>query len=337
MNTKFLIVGLGSMGKRRIRNLQYLKAGEILGFDPRDDRRKEAEDKYGLKTFGVFEDAMSQTPDALVISTPPDLHVKYALEAARRNKHFFMEASVVDWGMDELIEECEKKDIVAAPSCTMRFQPSIKKIKEIVDTKDIGDSLLLTHHCGQYLPDWHPWEDYRQFYVAKNATGAAKEIVSFELVWLMWIFGDIDVISCFKGKLSKLDVDIDDAYQMVMKFRNKILGHMLIDVISRVPERSCRIFGDEGVIHWEWGQGVKAYTTKDKQWTNYPEKAGTSVEGYVEKIVEEPYIEEMDAFVKAIKKEIKYPYSLEEDRRVLDVLNAADKSSENETFFKTTH
>ncbi len=323
------------MGKRRIRNLQYLKAGDIIGFDLRDDRRKEAEDKYGVKTFGKFDEAMRQTPDALVISTPPDLHVKYAMEAAKDNKHFFMEASVVDWGMDELIKECRGKEIVAAPSCTMRFQPSIKKMKEIVDRKDIGDALLLTHHCGQYLPDWHPWEDYHQFYVAKKATGAAKEIVSFELVWLTWVFGDIDVVSCLKGKLSTLDVDIDDAYQIVMKFRSKMLGHMLIDVISRVPERSCRIFGDEGIIHWDWGAGVKTYTTKDKQWKDYPEEAGTSVAGYAEKIVEEPYIEEMAAFVKAIKKESEYPYSLEEDKRVLDVLAAAEKSSDDETQIKT--
>ena len=121
------------MGKRRIRNLQYLKAGEIIGFDTSNDRRKETREKYGVKTFDNVEEAMKDLPDALIISTPPDLHVKYAMEAAKNNKHFFMEASVVDWGMDDLIKECKKRDIVAAPSCTMRFQPSIKKMKEIVD------------------------------------------------------------------------------------------------------------------------------------------------------------------------------------------------------------
>jgi len=332
---KFLVVGLGSMGKRRIRCLQYLKAGDITGFDTREDRRKEAEEKYGIKTFDKFDDATRKQPDALIISTPPDLHVKYAIEAAKNNKHFFMEASVVDWGMDELIKECKKKDIVAAPSCTMRFLPSIKKMKEIVDRKDIGDVLLFTHHCGQYLPDWHPWEDYRKFYVAKKATGAAKEIVPFELVWLTWIFGDIDTVSCFKGKLSRLDVDIDDAYQIIMKFKNKVFGHMLIDVISRIPERSCKIFGDEGAIYWEWGTGVKVYTTKDKQWRDYPEKTGTTVEGYTEKIREEPYIEEIHTFVKATRKEVKYPYTLEEDKCILQVLAAAERSSNNEIHVKT--
>ena len=334
---KFLIVGLGSMGKRRIRNLQYLEAGEIIGFDIREDRRKEAEKKYGIKTFDEFDKAMLDLPDAFVISTPPDLHVKYAMEAAKNNKHFFMEASVVDLGMNELIRECQKRDIVVAPSCTMRFHPSVRKIKEIVDGKNIGGVLLFTYHSGQYLPDWHPWEDYRKFYVAKKETGAAREIVSFELVWLTWILGNIDTISCFKGKLSKLDVDIDDSYQIMMKFKSGVFGHMLIDVISRIPERSCKIFGEEGVVLWDWGVGVKVYTTKDRSWKNYPEKGGISVEGYIEKIKEEPYIEEMNTFVRAIRKEIKYPYTLEEDKRILEALYAAERSSDKEIHVKTMH
>ena len=68
---RFLIVGLGSMGKRRIRNLKYLKAGEIIGFDTMEVRRKEAEEKYGIKTFDDFDKAMKEQPDAFIISTPP--------------------------------------------------------------------------------------------------------------------------------------------------------------------------------------------------------------------------------------------------------------------------
>lgn len=334
---KFLVIGLGSMGKRRIRNLQYLEVGDIIGFDTRRDRRKEAEKKHGIETFDEFSKAMRDQPDAFIISTPPDLHVKYALEAVKNNKHFFMEASVVDRGMNKLIAECKKKKIVAAPSCTMRFHPSIKKMKEIVDGKNIGRVLLFAHHCGQYLPDWHPWEDYRKFYVAKKETGAAREIVCFELVWLTWIFGDINRVSCFKGKLSKLDVEIDDAYQIIMKFKSGAFGHMLIDVISRVPDRSCKILGEEGVILWDWGVGVKVYTSKNKRWQDYPEKRGISVKGYDEKIKEEPYIEETKSFIRAIKKEAEYPYTLEEDKRMLELLYAAERSSDNEIHVKTMH
>src|SRR6478672_2355215 len=132
---RFLIIGLGSMGKRRVRNLQYLKIEELAGFDPRADRRDEAASKYGIPTFENFDKALSSfQPDALIISTPPDLHVKYAQLALSNNCHFFSEASVVDDQMDELISLARQlPELVAAPSCTMRFHPSIQAIKEIVE------------------------------------------------------------------------------------------------------------------------------------------------------------------------------------------------------------
>src|SRR5882672_848704 len=180
---KFLITGLGSMGKRRIRNLQYLNAGTIAGFDPREARRAEARDKYNIETFADFEEAFEKfNPDALVISTPPDLHVKYAKLAVARGRHYFSEASVVDDEMDELMALARAHpEVVAAPSCTMRYHPSVQAIKRIVEGQDFGKPLLFTYHSGQWLPDWHPWEDYRSFYVSKRATGACREIGPFEL------------------------------------------------------------------------------------------------------------------------------------------------------------
>ncbi len=117
---RFLIVGLGSMGRRRIRNLKALNAGEVIGFDVQPDRRAEAEKSYAIKTYATFEEAVTQKIDAVIISTPPHLHMQYASEAARRNLNFFMEASVIlDPAMEKLIAECKGKKIVAAPSATM--------------------------------------------------------------------------------------------------------------------------------------------------------------------------------------------------------------------------
>jgi predicted dehydrogenase len=325
---KFLIIGLGSMGKRRIRNLQYLTAGEIIGFDPREDRRKEAEEKYGITTFGSFEQSMTMNPDAIIISTPPDRHHEFSMIAANSNKHFFVEASVISNDMPELIAACRGKNIIAAPSCTMRFHPSIVKIKELVDKNIIGKILAFNYHSGMYLPDWHPWEDYRTFYVSRKETGACREIVPYELTWIMDILGEICSISCMKGKLTTLDVNIDDAYQMLMKFKSGVLGHILVDVISRVPYRELKLIGEEGIIKWDWGEGIKVFTARDKSWTDYSEATGTRVAGYDGKIKEEPYIEEMKRFIDAIRGERPFPYTLEDDLKVLNLLNEAENSSD---------
>ena len=76
---KFLVVGLGSMGKRRVRNLIALGDNGIAGFDLREDRCLEANEKYGITIFSDIDSALKNfRPDALVISTSPEQHMKYA-------------------------------------------------------------------------------------------------------------------------------------------------------------------------------------------------------------------------------------------------------------------
>lgn len=326
---KFLIVGLGSMGKRRIRNLQYLKAGDLGGFDPREDRRVEANSKYGIPTFADFGEAFAQfKPDALVISTPPDLHVKYAKIAVANDRHYFSEASVVDDDMAELIAlHAAHPQVVAAPSCTMRYFPSVQTIKRVVDGGEFGRPLLLTYHSGQWLPDWHPWEDYRTFYVAKRTTGACREIVPFELSWLTWLLGPIEAVSGLRGKLSSLDVDIDDAYQTLLKFESGVLGHLLVDVIARYPTRVFRLCSDQATIEWDaMAKQVRLFRASTQQWEILPEPERIEEPGYIN--AENPYIEEMRDFVAACQGHKPWGYTLKDDKAILDLLSSIEHSSD---------
>lgn len=323
---RFLIVGLGSMGKRRIRNLRALGENDVIGFDLQPQRRIEAQREYKIKVVSSFDEGLSQGPDAIIVSTPPDRHLPYAMEAARRNIHFFTEASVLLEGIDDLISECKGRDIVAAPSSTMRFNPSIQTMKNLVERKAIGDILAFNYHCGQYLPDWHVYEDYRTYYVSKRETGACREIVPYELSWITWMLGPVKSLSCMKGKLSKLEADIDDIYQVLLDFDQGILGHMQIDVISRVPYRYFKAISEEGVILWDWEKRlVRMYDSSAKAWKEYPQPKGTVQEGYI--LEEDMYIGEMEHFIGAIKGKHEYMYSLEDDKRILELLNAAEKSA----------
>ena len=92
---KFLQVGLGSMGKRRIRCLKKLGYTDVLAFDLREDRRKEAEEKYGVKTTGDIKKVDFHSIDTIIISTPPHRHDEYIDLAVQKNKPAFVEASVV--------------------------------------------------------------------------------------------------------------------------------------------------------------------------------------------------------------------------------------------------
>jgi predicted dehydrogenase len=322
---KFLVVGLGSMGKRRIRCLQRLGFTDITGFDPRADRRAEAEGKYGVATVADWTEARSRAADAWVVSTPPDTHVDYGLQAVERKIAFFTEANVTDERAPELIRRLDQTGVVGAPSCTMRYYPGPKRIKEAVAAGVIGRPLMFTYHSGQYLPDWHPWESYKDFYVAKRATGACREIVPFELAWLTHVFGDVADLSAMKGRLGDLEVDIDDIYQLVMRFKSSLIGHLVVDVIARPAVRLFRALGTEGTIEWDHSANkVRIYEARRGEWVEESFKPGTVEPGYIH--ADEPYVAETADFVAAVRGERPWPYSYAEDEHVLDLLVRSERS-----------
>lgn len=331
---KFLIVGLGSMGKRRARNLKRLGFSDITGFDPRPDRRTEAEDKYGIRTVGDWAKAEALPADAWIISTPPDTHLDYGFKAVARGVHFFTEANVTDVRAPEMIAALKKSGTVGAPSCTMRYYPGPKKIKSLVGAGAIGKPLMFTYHTGQYLPDWHPWENYKDFYVSKRATGACREIVPFELSWLVDLFGEIKTLTALRDKVSDLDCDIDDVYQMLMRFKSGLSAHLAVDVIARPAFRVFRLNGSKGSIEWDHSANtIKLWAPAAKPNAYELEiinlVAGTVESGYIH--AEEPYVEEMADFVSACRGTQPWPYSYEDDEAVLELLLRAEKSSDTGT------
>src|SRR3546814_4341099 len=148
---KFLVIGLGSMGKRRVRNLRALGEQCVAGFDPRVDRREEAESKDGIATFPSFNEATTAfAPDALVISVSPESHMDYAWKGLELGLSCFIEASVVEAKrILELSQKIQGRPIVMAPSCTMRYFPGPRKVKEIMQSQRLSRVLNVNYQAGQ--------------------------------------------------------------------------------------------------------------------------------------------------------------------------------------------
>ncbi len=330
---KFLVVGLGSMGKRRVRNLQALGHKDIAGFDPRADRREEGSSRYGIKTFDAFDKALAAfKPDALVISTGPSLHMEYAHPAAKQGLHCFIEASVVEGErIAELCKALEGTKLVMVPSCTMRYYPGPIAIRDIIRSGKIGKPLNLNYLTGQYLPDWHPWEHIQDFYVSKRETGGAREIVPFELTWINEIFGEPKPLACVKDKLTDMEADIDDLYHCLLRYPDGMLANVTVEVVSRPKAiRELNILGSTGRLVFSADENCVRYiAVGDKDWTRINLGSGTVEKGYINP--EEPYISEMADFVKAIEAADRkvFPNTLESDVRILTLLNNLEKLSVN--------
>lgn len=326
---KFFQIGLGSMGKRRIRNLLHhnIKPENIIGFDKKQERIKEAVQLYKITPVKSFNEGLKKyNPEAFLISINPDIHWRYFLPAAKLRKHFFVEHPTTDQGYDEL-EEIMDGSFVAAPSCTLKFNSAIREIKKQIDKKTVGSILSFQYHLGQYLPSWHSWEDFRQVYFSKKATGACREMFAFELLWLTHALNlpEIERIQGVTKKLSDLEMNADDFYSYIAKFKNGIMGTVVIDLLARSPFRTLRIIGTEGVLDWEWQKyeiRISKHGTKTRV---IPVAKGHQEKNYV--ATEDMYEEEVGAFLAAIQGKRKYPFTFEENRKHIKAMLALEKSS----------
>ena len=322
---KFLIIGLGSMGKRRIRNLHINKQYRIIGYDVRYGRMREAKKMYGIETINGIKKISKDDFDVMLICVSPESHGDYIRMALKYKKHFFVEHPTNDDGYKEIFKD-KNNLLVKAPSCTMRFYSPIKKIKEVLEKGSIGKVLAFQYHMGQYLPDWHPYEDYRKVYFAKKNTGACREMLPFELIWLNWLMqSKISEISGYINKISNLEMDADDVATANLKYKNGVMGNLIIDVISRKPFRTLRVLGSEGVLEWEnFDSVIKLYSAKSKKTRIIKIFKGRKEKGYINE--EAMYNEEIKEFIEAVKGKKKYLYTFKDNLEVLKALYALEKS-----------
>jgi len=331
---KFLVIGLGSMGKRRIRNLKCLKEQDIIGFDSREDRRLEAEKLYGIKIFDNIEDAFKDNPNAIIVSTPPSSHKEYIVNAINHHKPVFTELNIIDEDLHDLGKKAEEKNVLVVPSTTPRHYFAIKKIKELISDGKIGNLITIQYHVGQYLPDWHPWEHYTDFFVSNKKTHACREIMAFELNWLTWIFGRIVSAYSAASKRSDLNIEINDYYHVLLKFENGVICNLLVDIVSRFPERRLTIIGDKGTIIWDKSfDALKIYYAGLKSWNEIMEEKSNNKKEYVSK--EKPYIEEIEDFIDLINLRKHPTYSIQDELIIVKVLDAIEESVKKESVVLT--
>ena len=326
---KILIVGLGSMGKRRIRCLKALGEFEIYGFDNRSDRLNYAKEKYNINIVDEIDDFnLKNELDALIISTSPESHMHYAFWSLNNNIPCFIEASVTDSHLiKELSEKISKRNLIIAPSCTMKYYKGPKIIKKLLKEKVIGKPIYINYKTGQYLPDWHPWEDISDFYVSKRITGGCREIVPFELTWLNDLFGHPIAINSVIKNTNNLKVDIDDYYNFSLSYPNDLIANITIEVISRpFALREFRLTGTDGQIVFSQDENCVRYANiTNKEWVKFSLDNGFVEPGYINP--EKPYVDEMIDFLEAVNNsdQTLFPNNLEKDYKVLSILNELEK------------
>jgi predicted dehydrogenase len=255
---RFLVVGGGSMGRRRLRDLCHLCPGNVSLLEADPKRSQDVAARYGLTAYTTLEDALAAKPDAMVISTPPAMHERFVREAVRRGIHIFCELPFVmgAGALAEIAAQPGAAKLVLGVSGTIRFYPPYSLIHQLLREGRIGKPLYLEYSLGNYIADWHPYEDYRKFYASDMALGGAgMDMILHELAPIQWWLGKIAAVSARLSKVSSLEIKGPDNHDMLLTFENGCRGFFHHDIIERgTIGRHIRIVGESGTIEWNQNQ-----------------------------------------------------------------------------------
>lgn len=320
---RFGVVGLGSMGRRRVRDLLGL-GHAVTGFDIRADRRREAEAKFGIETRDTYEQLVQGGLDACVISTPPDRHLMYYEQCYAQHLPFFSEANILvpraEWFA---VRELEY-GVRGFPSATWHFYPLFAMLRERVQALGHAQVRTFAHHYAAHLPDWHPWESYTEFYAGQRKTSAAREMVPFEMDALTWVLGPVRAVCAVQARAGDWQTDMDDTYQLLVEFECGVRGTCSVELHHVAPFRSLWLAarGDSFTLDLATHE-LRCCAGAQRQWTSF---AAPGVNGARAFQFEDVYRAETACFVAALQGGV-YPKTWSDDRHLSNILYAAEQSA----------
>jgi len=275
---RILIAGLGAIGQRHARNLRALHGNsvELLAFRRRRlrhvvtetleaDSTRNVEAELDLTVFENLDEALAARPEAVFVCTPSSQHVDIAQRSADAGCHLFIEKPVSHTlqGIEALRDTVASKSLVALVGCQWRYHPAVRWLRQLLQLDTLGRLARAQIDYQEYLPDWHPYEDYRIAYAARADLGGGvvlTQIHDYDLAW--WLFGPIRTVTATGGHLSTLDIDVEDTVQARLE---GMAASVCVrqTFASRPPRRAISVTAERGVVTLDLLTGLIATDVDD--------------------------------------------------------------------------
>ena len=320
---RFLICGLGSIGQRHLQNLLSLGEDDIVLY-------RTGKATLASKEFARFpvEDDLSRVvetwkPQAAIISNPTSLHMDTALPLARAGIHLLIEKPISNsrvkvLDLQETLHESGAKVLVGYQ---FRFHPGIRQAKKMIAEGAIGKIDSVHVYWGEYLPDWHPWEDYQLAYSARRDLGGGVVLtLSHPIDYLRWIFGEVDALTAEIGNRSTLAIDVEESADFELAFNSGVKASVHLDYLQNPKRHWMDIKGEHGTLHWD-------YADADVRWSTSSTQDERRTAGTLAFQRNEMFLQEMAHFIDLIRDDGNPICTVEDGLRTLEVALAVHQSA----------
>lgn len=335
-----LVIGLGSIGQRHIRNLRKLYGDTInlYAFRERNNsvflddnghlRDGKIEDVYNVKSYFNIDKCFNENKiDAVIVSTITAKHVMFAKIALQHGVAVFIEKPLLDTmdGIQEVVQLARTKNLIVQIGFQMRHHPGIKILKNLLERDALGQVFSIDFLIGEKVEKMHQYEDYRKTYiVSKNLGGGIvlnQQIHEIDL--MLYLFGRPDCVFSSVGKLKNVDSDVEDYADSIYVFNSS--EHMAVtmhsDFATYPPQRKLRVRAADGFAEIDFLKASMIFRERDKDMQ----------EIYFDNFQRnDMFLEEMEEFIQSVQDNRNHGVSLEEGVASLEIaletLHAANKS-----------
>jgi predicted dehydrogenase len=217
-------------------------------------------------------------PEGVIVSNPTALHMEVAVPAAESGSHLLLEKPIShNMAMVEPLQKAlQKNRAQALVGFQFRFHPGLREVKKLLDREAIGQPISARVVWGEYLPGWHPWEDYRNSYSARKDLGGGVVLtLSHPFDYLRWLFGEVISVRAEVRRSKSLDLAVEDTADALLGFERDMTAAVHLDYNQRPPVHWLEIVGSAGTLRWDNADGAVRWWSADlEEWMAITAPAG---------------------------------------------------------------
>jgi predicted dehydrogenase len=321
-----LIAGFGSIGRRHFQNLRALGCSQFVFYRTYQSTISEP-DVGAWPSTGSLEEALAHRPRIAIVANPTAKHLDVALAAARAGCHLFIEKPLSHSleRCQELAEVVRQHHLTTMIGCQFRFHPLLASLRRQLSAGRLGEVLGARAEWGEYLPDWHPWEDHRKSYSARADLGGGVVLTLIHpLDYMLWLFGPAHGVHASIRSVPSLQTAAgDDWAEITLQLAGGVIGQVHLDYVQKPPVHQLCVWGDRGRATWDYHAGTLSWEAAD---------GGTQTErvpdGFERNTM---FVDEMQHFLDAVGHHRPSSIPLEDGIAALDVALKAKSSAQKES------
>ncbi|MDB3927273.1 Gfo/Idh/MocA family oxidoreductase [Flavobacteriaceae bacterium] len=254
--TKHIVVfGAGSIGERHIKNLWNLGFRDISVFRQRNLPFRDL-DGIKVRIITTWDELEFNIPFAAIICSPTSQHLLQTIKCAELGIHCLVEKPLSHnlRSFSLLLDTVKRNNVFIYVGYMMRFHPLIIKIKEIINKKKYGNLLSLNSKWGEYLPDWHPWENYKESYASKKSLGGGVALTLSHDIDIANFLINSEVVKHTKinNFKSNLGIDVESGADILIRYQDNTTANIHLNFHEKNKERFLKLVFDNASINFNY-------------------------------------------------------------------------------------